>query len=490
VTTTALAGPAISAKGKTATYGNKQRRLTLLVVALAFVLDLMDATILIIALPTIQHSMHASSSELTWMAAGYPLTFALLLITGGRLGDIFGYKRLFTVGVVGFLLSSLLVGVAWSPDVLIVSRLLQGGMAALMVPQVLSFVQLLYSAEERTTVTGMLGGLGMLATTIAPVVTGLLIKANVGGLSWRPVFLINVPICLAALWLSARHLPSRRSERQIRLDLRGTGLAISAVGLLVVPLVQGHDLGWPVWTSAMLIASVPTFAAFILSQRRADAAGRTPLVVLNLFRRKSFSIGLALSAIIAGTSTCFALTFTLLLQVGHAFTPIHTALTALFITAGIAPTAGALSKKVIPALGRYSLAIGALTIAGGMGAIGVIADSAGSAFSTWQIAPALVVIGVGMGLCFTALLPFVLSSVDPQDAGSASGTANAAQQVGGALGIALVGVVFFTRLSSVGSYGHAYSAAAWLEVGLLTVASALSLLLPRRISAEAYKPRL
>jgi len=172
-------------------------------VALAFVMDLADSTILTIALPTIQRHMHASLAAVKWMAAAYTLAFAVLLITGGRLGDIFGYRRLFLTGVAAFMGSSMLVGLAWSPAALIVARLLQGASAPLMVPQVLSVVQLLYKAEERVAVNGMLGGLSMLATTLAPVLTGLLIKANIAGLSWRPIFLINVPVCLAALSLAA-----------------------------------------------------------------------------------------------------------------------------------------------------------------------------------------------------------------------------------------------------------------------------------------------
>src|SRR5262249_33109487 len=159
-------------------------------------------TILTIALPAIQRNMHASSTAVHWMATAYTLTFAVLLITGGRLGDVLGYKKLFLAGVAGFLVSSLLVGLAWNPDALVAARLLQGAAAALMVPQLLSIVQVLYKAEERTQVNAMLGGLGMLATTVAPIATGLLIRANIGGLSWRPIFLINIPVCLAALPLA------------------------------------------------------------------------------------------------------------------------------------------------------------------------------------------------------------------------------------------------------------------------------------------------
>jgi MFS family permease len=201
----------------------------------------------------------------------------VLLITGGRLGDVLGYRRLFLAGVTGFLLSSLLVGIAWNPDTLTAARLLQGAAAALMVPQVLSVVQLLYKAEERTAVMGMLGGLTMLATTLAPVLTAVLIKADLFGLSWRPIFLINVPVCLAAIPLAVRYLPAGRSTRRRHVDLAGTALIILAALLLVFPLIQGQALGWPGWCDGMLAAAVPAFGVFAWRQRRTAATGGCPV---------------------------------------------------------------------------------------------------------------------------------------------------------------------------------------------------------------------
>jgi MFS family permease len=487
MSTTITATPAGSAQDRAVGYTAGRRKAALLVVALAFVMDLMDATILTIALPTIQRTMHASDTAVHWMAAAYTLAFALLLITGGRLGDVFGYKKLFVTGVAGFLVTSLFTGLAQTPDALIAARLLQGAAAALMVPQVLSVVQVLYKAEERTAVNGMLGGLGMLATTLAPVVTGLLIKANIAGLSWRPIFLINVPACLAALALAAKYLPGGKSGHQPKGDVPGTALVTLAVGLLIFPLIQGRELGWPGWSYAMLAASVPAFGAFAWWQRRNAATGGSPLVAPGLFGHQSFSLGLAISLLLFASVSGFALTFSLLLQLGQGFSAIHTVLTALFITAGMVPVAGALSKKVIPALGRWSLTIGITVMALGTTMAAVIASHAGAGLSTWQLAPALFAVGAGMGLVAVPLLPFILSSVNPHDAGSASGVASAVQQAGGALGIALVGEVFFGQLTATGGYGHAFAGAAMVQVTLLAAGAVLTLFLPRRIAPGAYQ---
>lgn len=486
MTATIPAAPPVSAHAHASTYSDRWRKIALLVVALAFVMDLMDATILNIALPTIQNTLHAGAAALQWMAAGYTLTFALLLITGGRMGDVFGYKKLFLIGVLGFMVSSLLVGVSWSPQSLIVARLVQGAMAALMVPQVLSIVQLLYKADERVAVNGMLGGLSVLATTLAPIVTGLLIKANIGGLSWRPIFLINIPICLAALVLAMKYLPNGKSQHPLTIDVAGTLMVALAIGLLVFPLIQGHEYGWPTWAFVMMAVSVPVFGVFAYWQRRKARVGDSPLVIPALFKHRSFSVGLTINLLVFATMACFALTFTLVLQLGHGFSAIRTVLTALFITIGILPTIGLLSKKVIPALGRWSLTLGAAVMALGTAAAGILVTSAGTDLSTWRLGPALLVIGCGMGLIFAPLMPFILSNVDPQDAGSASGTANAVQQVGGALGIGLIGVVFFGQLASRADYDQAFGRGVWLQLVLLVVCVVLSFFLPRRIAAEAY----
>jgi len=478
---TAILNAPKSAQAHAAGYTDKRRKLALLVIATAFVLDLMDSTIMNIALPTIQHTMHASYTALLWMASGYTLTFALLLITGGRMGDVFGYKKLFIWGLVGFMLTSLLTGTAWNPEVLVLARLLQGATAAMMVPQVLSVVQLLYKPAERVKVNGLLGGLSAIATTLGPIVAGVLMAMNIAGLGWQPIFLINLPIGLAALLLGVKYLPEGKSEHAPRVDGRGTILAMSAIGLLIFPLVQGHELGWPWWSFVMMAVSLPVLGIFAWWQRRLSQRGGSPLVIPALFKYRSFNVGLLLSLLIFGTMSGFALTFTLLLQAGYGFTPLHTIFTGIFVTVGIMPAAAAITPKLMPKFGRWTVTLGVAVMALGAALLGLAVTQATGSLTTWQFAPLLILFGAGMGLAFTPLLPYALSQVNPQDAGSASGVANALQQIGSALGMALVGIVFFGSLLSTQSYARGFGHGSLLEIGLLALCLVLSFFLPRNI---------
>ena len=221
--------PLKSAQQHAANFTHRQRTIALTVVALAFVMDLLDSTIVNIAIPSIQNNLGASYATIQWLVAGYSLAFATLLITGGRMGDVFGYRKLFITGVSGFTLASLLSGAAWDSHILIVARLLQGSMAALMVPQVMSLMQVMYKPAERSSVNGLFGALGGMSAALGPIVGGLLIKANLFGLDWRPIFLINVPVGIFAVLAALKYLPEGKSPHPLKLDWVGTGIIVSAL---------------------------------------------------------------------------------------------------------------------------------------------------------------------------------------------------------------------------------------------------------------------
>ncbi|HEY8999036.1 MAG TPA: MFS transporter [Candidatus Saccharimonadales bacterium] len=435
----------VSAQAHAATFSKKMRMVALIVVSLAFVMDLLDSTIVNIAIPSIQTNLGASYAAIQWLIAGYALTFALLLVTGGRMGDVFGYKKIFMIGVGGFTIASLLSGIAPNPALLIVARLLQGSMAALMVPQVMSLMQIMYKPEERGAINGLFGALGGLAASLGPVIGGLLIKANVFGWDWRPIFLINVPIGIFGLLAAAKYLPNGKSEHPLKLDLVGTGIIMAAMVLLVFPLIQGRDLDWPIWTFIMMAAAAPVFVLFAWWQRKKDAMDHSPLVLPSLFKSRSFGLGLGVNLLFEAAMLGFFLTSTLLFQIGIGFSAIHAALTGLPLAFGIALTMG-LAGKVIPKLGRRAINIGTAIMAVGVVTFSAVSHHYGLGIHSWQFIPGLLIVGIGMGFVFASLFAAVLNDVDPRDAGSASGALNAVQQVGGAIGIAVIGVLFFGQL--------------------------------------------
>lgn len=439
-------GPALSAQEHAATFSSKQRTIALVIGALAFVMDLLDSTIVNIAIPSIKTNLAASYSAIQWIVAGYSLAFALLLVTGGRMGDVFGYKKLFLIGIGGFTVASLLSGVSQNSDMLIVARVLQGSMAALMVPQVMSLMQIMYKPSERSGINGLFGGLGGVAATLGPIVGGLLIKANLLNLDWRPIFLINVPIGLFGLLAAIKYLPNGKSSHPLKLDFVGTFIIMTALLLLVFPLIQGRELNWPVWSFIMMAASLPVMAIFIWWQKYKDRTGGSPLILPSLFKNHSFGIGLSINMIFEMSMIGFFLTFGLMLQIGLGFTPIHAALTGVPLAVGIGATMGILGKT-IPKLGRYALSIGTVLMGVGATIVMLIIYHYGLSLHSWQLIPGLLIMGTGMGCVFGALFAAVLNGVDPKHAGSASGTLNAVQQVGGVVGVAIVGVIFFGQLS-------------------------------------------
>jgi EmrB/QacA subfamily drug resistance transporter len=439
--------PAVSAQEHAANFTSKQRKIALLIVSLAFVMDLLDSTITNIAIPSIRLNLSASYSAIQWVVAGYALAFAILLVTGGRMGDVFGYKKLFLIGIVGFTIASFLSGISPTSGILIAARLLQGSMAALMVPQVMSLMQVMYKASERGPINGLFGTLGGLSASLGPIVGGLLIKANWFNLDWRPIFLINVPIGIFGFLAAIKYLPNGKSAHPLKLDLVGTGIIMAAMLLLIFPLIQGRELGWPAWTIIMMITSLPIFALFAWWQRRKMALDGSPLVLPSLFKSVSFSVGLGINLIFEMAMIGFFLTFGLLLQIGLGYSPIHAALTGIPTAVGIAFTMALAGEKLLPRLGRYALSLGTVIMAAGLAVTTIVFRHYSLTTHSWQLIPGLLIVGVGMGMVFGSLMGAVLNGVDAQHAGSASGTLNAVQQVGGAIGVALIGVVFFGQLS-------------------------------------------
>ena len=439
--------PEHSAQHHASKFTNRQRTIALIVVALAFVMDLLDSTIVNIAIPSIQSDLGASYATIQWLIAGYSLSFAVLLITGGRMGDVFGYKKLFIIGVSGFTLASLLSGVAWNSEVLIAARLIQGTMAALMVPQVMSLMQVMFKPSERAGVMGLFGALAGVAASLGPVVGGILIHFNIAGLDWRPIFLINVPVGIFALWAAFRYLPEGKSSHPLKLDIWGTGIIVVAMLLLVFPLIQGRELDWPAWTFVMMGLSLPTLALFAWWQKRKDKKDGSALIAPILFKTGSFVKGLTINIVFQSAMIGFFLPFTLLLQIGLGYEVILAAVTGIPTAVGISLAIGLFGQKLIPKLGRYALSVGAIVMMIGLATTYLMVQHNGLNTSPWEFIPGLLITGSGMGLIMAPIFAVTLTDVDVRHAGSASGVLNAVQQLGGAIGVAVIGVIFFGQLT-------------------------------------------
>jgi EmrB/QacA subfamily drug resistance transporter len=454
---------------------DRRRWIALAVVMTASFMDLVDATIVNIAIPSIQRDTGAGFSAIQWITAGYALAFAVGLITGGRLGDIYGRKRIFLIGTAGFTAASLLCGLAANPEMLVATRMLQGAAAAMMVPQVLSIIHATFSGEERGKVFGMFGAIIGLAAVTGPLLGALLTTWNVFGLEWRPIFLINLPFGIAGLLLGRRFIDESKAPHARRLDLVGVALATAGLLLVMYPLVQGRENGWPLWGWALMAGGLAVLGGFVRYERFKSAKDGSPLVELSLFKARSFAAGIGVQLLFGAGCGIFFLVWTLYMQIGLGWTPLHAGLTGLPFTVACSAAAGMSVQLLVPRFGRRVLQAGALiTAAGALLYVGE-AYRYGHGIHSWQMALPLLVMGAGMGMIFSPLTDAVLSEVPKQHAGSASGLINTTNQLGNAFGLALVSVAF-TGPTVIRSFGHAM---VWM-VGALAVVTVLMAALPKR----------
>jgi EmrB/QacA subfamily drug resistance transporter len=327
-----------------------RRWIALGVVLTAAFMVLLDISIVNVAIPSIQRNLGASFGQIQLVLAGYQLAYAVVLITGGRLGDIYGRKRLFMTGMTGFVLASAACGFARSPDMLVISRVVQGFVAALMFPQVLSTIQVVFPPRERAAAFGVFGAVIGMATIAGPLVGGLLIGTATDTDRWRWIFLVNLPIGIAALSLAWFLLRESRAPKAHRLDPVGVLLASAGLGLLTYPLVEGRDQGWPAWSFAMLVASIPVLVLFVLYERVKTRRDGSPLVELSMFRDRAFMTGTALSAFFFSAIPAFFLIFSITLQIGLGYTPLRAGLTTLPWSVATA-FSSAMSVRLAPRLG-------------------------------------------------------------------------------------------------------------------------------------------
>ncbi|MER5886182.1 MFS transporter [Streptomyces sp. NPDC001941] len=446
------------------------------VMIIAALMDMIDGSIVNTALPSIGRGLGAGAAQLQWTVSAYMLGFASALIIAGHLGDRYGRKPVFLTGVGLFALASLASATAPGPGTLIAARALQGVAAAVLLPQVLASFRTLFDEKERGKVFAVYGAMAGLAVAAGVLLGGVLTDWNLFGWGWRTIFAVNVPVALVVLALGTAWIPGGQERARGRIDLVGNLVLAASLVAIVLPLVQGRDNGWPLWGWLLLAAGVLALVALSVLEARRGVAH--PLLPVALFRKAAFSAGLLVQLVFYGGMSGFMLAFTIWLQNGQGYTPVQAGVLMVAFSGGTILSAP-MVDDLVGRLGRTVLVLGGLVMAGGFAWVHHATQHAGAQHTgAWPLVPGLVVAGIGLGLLIIPLVNIVLSAVPDGLAGGASGIFSTAQQFGGALGVAVIGNVFFSRA------GHgltdAISHAALWAIGAYLLCAVLCFALPRR----------
>jgi EmrB/QacA subfamily drug resistance transporter len=462
--------------------GHRQRWLVLVVVLLGQFMVVSAMGAMNITLPDIKSDLGAPDAAIQWVLVLYQLGFAVVLVTGGRLGDIHGRKVMFLIGLSGFVVASLVAALAPTVELLIAARLFQGLFGGITAPQVLAVIQVAFSAEERPRAFAAFGMVAGSAFMIGQILSGALLEIDLFGLGWRGPLLVNVVIGVVAVTIAVRVLPEAVGTGGHRLDVAGMLLASLGGILLIYPMIQGRADGWPPVYLVMLGLSVPVFVLFVQLERRLTYGDGEPLVDLRLFADRSYRSGLLVAVAFAIGAFPMFYVLTLTLQLGFGYEPLEAALaTAATPIALIA--ASSLSSRLLPRFGRRTMAIAAVLGVLASLAMIVTLEIAPRPPSPVQLIPALVLLGFNNGLGMTALINLTLADVTAENAGAASGLLQTVQQGTSALGIALAGIVYFGTIggdTGVDDYVRGFQATLLVVIGSNILVFALHFLLPPR----------
>ncbi len=439
--------------------------LVLGIVLVAEVMDLLDSTITTIAAPTISSSLHGGPGLIKWLGASYALALGVLLVTGGRLGDKYGRRRTFLIGIAGFTAASLACGLAWDPPSIIVARLVQGAFGALLIPQGFGILGSVFPREHIGKAFSAFGPVLGLSAVGGPLLAGLLIDANLFGLGWRPMFLINIVLGGAGLAAGLRLLPRDAGDRAVSIDVLGSALLAACMLGLLSGLIQGSTDGWTAApAAAALAAGVVFFAAFAQRQRTAAA----PLVKPSLLSNRGFTSGLILGLVFFAAVAGLLYAVSLFLQRGAGYSPERAAVTGFAPAAAGIVIASVACRNLVTRLGRrLSLAGIAVTVAGVAVLAAVVAHS-GTAASAAELAPAMTLIGLGMGATFSTIYDTAIGDIDPAEAGSASGSLSSVQQLANAIGPAVITTIYFGALAGGPALAMILSLLTIIAIGVLS----------------------
>jgi EmrB/QacA subfamily drug resistance transporter len=454
-----------------------RNRIGLAVMLAGVFVTVMDGAIVNVAIPSIRTTLGATFAEAELVVAGYIFIFAIGMITGGRLGDIFGQRRIFLAGFAAFTLTSALCGLAPDPRTLIIARLLQGASASLLSPQVFSLVRLSFAeGRERTTAFAVMGVVLGLGNVCGQIFGGITLQADLFGLAWRPVFLVNVPIGVISLVVAPFVLPKTGILTGRRLDVPGVLLSTVGLGILMYPLIEGRSAGWPMWSLAMLVASPVMLATFFLHQRWKTRRNLQPLLDTNLLSDRAFTLGALAILIFFATMTPLSFSFTLLAQMGYGRSPMTSALDLAWL-GGPAALSPLFTGRLTRAIGvRHVLIAGAAFDLAGL-LVGLAAGALKHNFLPNDLIPSLLLQGIGYGLFMTPILNAVLSGIQDHFVGAAAGVLTTMQRGGNAIGMAVLEIPFaasldharVASLSNSTAYVHAYMAVSACIVVMILV---------------------
>jgi EmrB/QacA subfamily drug resistance transporter len=491
----AAAKSLVSSAAPAAQPGSDRRaRLALATAMVGAFMSLLDTTIVNVALPSIQHGLGAGDSALEWVVSGYALAFGLVLIPAGRLGDAVGRKPLYLAGLVIFLLASLGAGLAQSAAGLVTARIVQGLGAGIYYTQINATIVDTFAGAKRSRAFGVLAAVIGLSTAVGPLVGGLLITATGPNPGWRWIFLVNLAIGAVAVPAAVRFLPAPVRRPRQHADAAGVGLLTAALVLLLLPLIEGQASGWPAWTWCCFAAAAPLLACLWLWERRAERAGRTPLIPPRVVRRPAFATGAVFALLYFASFTSIFFSLAVTWQEGFAHSALASGLVVSPFALGAIVTARR-SHAIAARLGRRILVLGTAMVTAGLTALLVVFHVTGEP-QAWYLVGPLLLVGLGHGLVVAPNIDLVLRSVPPADNGSASGVLNTAQRIGSALGIAVVGTVLFGTLQPAGggaaalaaAFSFSFQAALAVNIALAVATLVLALVTPRGETAAPVMP--
>jgi EmrB/QacA subfamily drug resistance transporter len=454
----------------------------LVVLTAGIFLVVLDFFIVNVALPSMQRDLHASDSGLEWVVAGYGLTFSALLIAVTRLGDRWGRRRMFSWGTALVVVASAACGAAPTMELLVGARLAQGVAGAMVSPMVLALIGDVYAGPRMPKAIGIYSMVMGLAAATGQLIGGILIHLDIADSGWRAIFWVNVPIGLAVVALSRRLLPNHRSAGPKRIDLVELLLATATLTALLLPLLEGRCLDWPLWTWMSLGLAVVTGVLTAARSRSLLRSGRQPLVEPEAFRSRTVRVAIASQALLFVGMASYFLVLALYLQNGRGLGALSSG--AVFTLVAVPYMLGTGNQRRLAArLGRWTVPAGAGIFAlGHLALLGAVVEH-GVGGSLVDLVPGLALAGFGMGIALTALIDAAMGDVEPAYAAAVSGVLSTAQQVGNALGVAVVGMVFFGAVS--GGYAHALEWSLVVLIGTTAAVAVLGLALGRRVDAHA-----